>query len=133
MATLRKFIAGVVLLYAGVMLFFVGLMIVGTSNPFFESMTRSLIPLSWGAPLRASIFQLLGGLIGVTGFVLCIWPVKPAPLPRPAPPTIIIQKVPEPTTPTTHEDSTSVPKCKFCGSPLKTGDLFCPSCERSQA
>ncbi|MGA3109526.1 MAG: hypothetical protein ABSD99_08810 [Candidatus Bathyarchaeia archaeon] len=132
MATLRKFITGSVLLYAGFMLFFLGFSITNISNLFLDDMSRWLIPLGWAISLRASIFELLGGIIAVTGFILCISPNEPAPIPPPPPPTIIIQKVPERAAPTTANETSAVPKCKFCGSSMQTGALFCPSCQKSQ-
>ncbi|MGA3298299.1 MAG: hypothetical protein ABSD41_12725, partial [Candidatus Bathyarchaeia archaeon] len=116
----------------GFTLFFLGFSIGATSNSFLGDMSRRLIPLDWAISFRASIFQLLGGLIAVTGFILCISPNPPAPLPPPSPPTIIIQKVSEPAAPAITSETPSVPKCKFCGSPMQTGDAFCPSCKRSQ-
>jgi hypothetical protein len=121
------------LLYAGFMILLVGVMISATPNPFLEDVIRRLIPLNWDISFLAGIFWLVGGLVEVTGFTLCIWPAKPAPLPPPPPPTIIIQRVPEPATPKTPDATPSVPKCKFCGAPLRDGNPFCPSCQRAQA
>ena len=131
MATLRKFVIGSVLLYAGFMLVYLGFNI-GGANSFLDDTLRRWIPLDWAIPLRASILQLLGGLVAVTGFILCISPNPPVPLRPPSPPTIIIQKIPEPAAPAITSETPSVPKCKFCGSPMQTRDAFCPSCQRSQ-
>jgi len=132
MATFRKFIAGAVLLYAGFILFFLGFMITATQSMFFDVVTSQLIPLDLGTTLRAEILQLLGGLVCVTGFILCISPAKPPPLPPPPPPTIVIQKVPEPAV-VTASSSGSGSKCKFCNAPMELATLFCPSCRRAQA
>ena len=130
---MRKFIAGAVLLYAGFMILLAGVMISATPNPFLKDLMRSLIPLNWDTSFLASIFWLVGGLVGVTGFILCIWPAKQVPLTPPPPPTIIIQKIHEPAIPNTADITVSVPKCKFCGAQLRAGNLFCPSCQRAQA
>ena len=129
---MRRFIAGVVLLYAGFAVFFLGFMMSGPTNPLLGAVTR-LIPLIGNTSFTATIFEFLGGLIGVTGFILCAIPAKPTPPPPPPPPTIIIQKIHEPETPKTTDATPSVPKCKFCGAQLRAGNIFCPSCQRAQA
>ena len=132
MATFRKFIAGAVLLYAGFILFFLGFMITATQSMFFDAVTSRLIPLDVGTTHRAEILQLLGGLVSVTGFILCISPIKPTPLPPPPPPTIVIQKVPEPAV-SAPAASSSGSKCKFCNAPMEVPMMFCPTCRRAQA
>jgi hypothetical protein len=88
--TVRKFLVGAVLTYVGFFLFLVGFMISATSIPALDDMIKAVIPFDMTPALRGVIIQILSGLVGVTGLLLCIASVSK---PSPAPITIV-QQVP---------------------------------------
>ncbi len=122
------------MVYIGFLIFLSGFIISTISVPEFDQIGRALIPISLAPQLRGSIIQFLGGLVSVTGLLICI-----SSYPKSTPPMVIMQKpVEQPTQKITPEytgnvePQTLTPKCKFCGNLLREGDVFCPSCQRSQ-
>ena len=133
---MRKFLVGAVLTYVGFFLFFVGFMISTTSIPALDDMIQAVIPLDMTTAL-GTIIQVLSGLVGVTGLLLCIASVSK---PTPAPVTIV-QQVPVPAPAPAPAQSparaaASPPAqswaCKFCGHYIERNETFCPSCNRAQ-
>ena len=92
---MRKFLVGAILTYAGLALFLLGFVISTVSIPALDNMIMALIPMGMAAALVGVIIQILSGIIGVTGLLLCIASVSK---PTPAPVTII-QQIPVPTPP----------------------------------
>lgn len=130
----RRFVLGAGFVYVGFLLFFVGFAINATSEPLFDEFGKALVPISLTQPLRASIIQMVGGFIAVTGILICI-----SSLAKPPALTEIGQRMPDslPVQATggvsaTTNALTLPPNCKFCGVPLRNGESFCPSCQRSQ-
>jgi hypothetical protein len=127
----RRFIIGALFVYAGFLLFLVGFMSNAMTVPLFGELSQGLLPIDMAAQLRASIIQLAGGFLAVTGVLVCL-ASKPTP-------SVIIQKVPDLKTPqavpistTTSDSSVSEPKCRYCGTQMRKEDVFCPACNRSQ-
>jgi hypothetical protein len=133
---MRKFPVGAGLTYVGFLLFFVGYMISATVNPSFDAMIKAVVPPGTSVIL-GTIIQILSGLVGVTGLLLCIASVSK---PTPAPITIV-QQVPVPA-PASARASVPSPAlasapsqsgtCKFCGHYIEPHEIFCPSCNRAQ-
>jgi hypothetical protein len=136
MLAMRKFLVGAILTYVGFFLFLVGFMTSTTSNPTLDNMIKAVVPLDMTTALRGTIIQILSGLVGVTGLLLCIASVSK---PTPAPITIV-QKAPE-TAPTAVPAQSPTPAsppaqsgaCKFCGHYIEPNETFCPSCSRAQS
>ena len=136
---MRKFLLGTILTYVGFVLFLLGFMISTLSIPALDNTIMTLIPLNMAAAVMGALIQILSGLIGVTGLLLCIASVsKPTP-----PPVTIIQQIPvktpppaptpiptNPPTPTSPPAQSST--CKYCGHYIQPSEFFCPSCNRAQ-
>lgn len=125
-----RFAFGVILVYAGFLLFFVGFMNNAMTVPAFGQLAQTLMPVDITAPLRGSIMQLAGGFLTVTGILICL-------VSRPAAPSVIIQRAPDvqPQQVAPNAPATTTPiqaKCRFCGTPMRSEDVFCPACNRSQ-
>ena len=87
---MRKFVIGAILTYVGFVLFLLGFVISAISIPALDNMIMTLIPLDMAAAVMGAMIQIISGLIGVTGLLLCIASVsKPTP-----PPVTIIQQIP---------------------------------------
>ena len=135
---MRKFLVGSILTYAGLALFLLGFIVSTVSIPAFDTMIVALMPLGgMGGVLVGVVIQILSGIVGVTGLLLCVASVsKPVPAP-----VTIIQQVPVPTPPPAPipvraPTSTITPAqsstCKYCGHYIQPSEFFCPSCNRAQ-
>ena len=132
---MRKFLVGAVLTYVGFFLFLVGFMISATLNPTFDDMIKAVIPLDM--TLSGTLIQVLSGIVGVTGLLLCISSVSK---PTPAPITIVQQvpvTAPAPARAPAPSPAPASPPaqswaCKFCGHYIEPNETFCPSCNRAQ-
>jgi hypothetical protein len=134
---MRKFPIGAGLTYTGFLLYFVGYMISANLSPAFDDIIKAVLLLGTTTSTLGTIIQVLSGLIGVTGLLLCIASVsKPAPAP-----ITIVQQVPVPApaparAPAPSPAPASPPSqsgtCKFCGHYVERHEIFCPSCNRAQ-
>jgi hypothetical protein len=134
---MRKFLVGAILTYVGFALFLLGFIISTLPIPALDNVIMALIPMGMAAVLVGVVIQILSGILGVTGLLLCIASVSK---PTPAPVTII-QQIPIPTppppptpvrspTPTVPPPQSST--CKYCGHYIQPSEFFCPSCNRAQ-
>jgi hypothetical protein len=132
---MRKFLVGAVLTYVGFFLFLVGFMIRATSSPTLDNIIQTMIPLSMTNADRENFIQILSGLVGVTGLLLCIASVSK---PTPAPITIVQQApvtAPAPVPAQSPAPASSLVQrgtCKFCGHYIEPNETFCPNCNRAQ-
>jgi hypothetical protein len=136
---MTKFLVGAVLTYVGFFLFLAGFIMSTTSIPILVDMIRAVIPLDMTTALVATIFQVLSGVVGVTGLLLCIASVSK---PTPAPITIVQQvpvtapPAPVPAQSPARATPPSLPvqsgACKFCGHYIEPNETYCPSCNRAQ-
>jgi len=134
---MRKFLVGAILTYVGFALFLLGFIISTLPIPALDNVIMALIPMGMAAVLVGVVIQILSGILGVTGLLLCIASVSK---PTPAPVTII-QQIPIPTPPPpptpVRSPTPTVPPaqsstCKYCGHYIQPSEFFCPSCNRAQ-
>jgi hypothetical protein len=132
---MRKFLVGAVLTYVGIFLFLVGFMIRATSSPTLDNIIQTAIPLGMTNADMGTFIQILSGLFGVTGLLLCISSVSK---PTPAPITIVQQVPVTAPVPVPAQSPASAPSlaqrgaCKFCGHFIEPNETFCPNCNRAQ-
>ena len=134
---MERFRLGALLIYVGFFIFLAGFMVSTTANPTLDDLIRTVIPLDLTSALKGAIIQILAGVVGVTGLLLCIASVsKPIP-----PPITIVQKAPEHalapvSLPAQSPTQKSLPAqsgaCKYCGHYLEPNEPFCPTCDRAQ-
>jgi len=91
------------------------------------SLSAILVPLLGSTSAAGAILQLVGSIIAIAGFLVCIsylgtQRAKLAP---------VVSGKPAGSSLTQMFDTR--PKCKFCGAVMESGAAFCPSCQRSQA
>ena len=91
-----------------------------------SDLSAALLSLFGSAALTGAILQLIGGIIAISGLLVCISWIGSQ---RVMPPSIRAQRTAELVTQTPD----SAPKCKFCGALMEYGMAFCPSCQRAQA
>jgi hypothetical protein len=135
---MRKFLVGAVLTYVGFFLFLVGFVMSAALIPTFDDMIKTVVPIDMA--LSGTLIQVLSGVVGVTGLLLCIASVSK---PIPAPITIV-QQVPVPAPPARAPAQSPAPApamtpppalsgtCKFCGHYIEPNETFCPNCNRAQ-
>jgi hypothetical protein len=128
-----RFVVGALGIIVGVFVYQYGLFltldhsetsVLGVGLP---SLSEILLPLFGSALVAGAILQLVGSVIAIAGFLVCIsWiGTQRARLPS------VVSGKPAGSSLTQMFDSR--PKCKFCGAIMESGAAFCPSCQRSQA
>jgi hypothetical protein len=91
-----------------------------------SDLSAALLSLFGSPAITGAILQLIGGVIAITGLLVCISWIGSQ---RVMPPSIRAQGTAELVT----QVPASAPKCKFCGALMESGAAFCPSCQRAQA
>jgi hypothetical protein len=91
------------------------------------SLSEVLLPLFGSASAAGAILQLVGSIIAIAGFLVCISYLGTQ---RPKLTSVVSAK---PVASSLTQMFDTRPKCKFCGAVMESGTAFCPNCQRSQA
>lgn len=122
-----RFVIGALGIVAGFFLYEYGFFLTLKLSRDLSDWTMTLIPSLGSLELMGAVFQLIGGVIAISGLLLCIAWVGSQP--KSIAPRLTLAGKREP------ETRVLVPmkQCKFCGTSIEASALFCPSCKRAQA
>lgn len=123
-----RFVVGALGIIVGVFVYQYGLFLtldhseeslVGLGLP---SLSAILLPFFGSTLAAGAILQLVGSIIAIAGFLLCIsW------IGSQRPRLVPVASV-KPPAPSLMQMFDTRPKCKFCGAVMESGTSFCPSC-----
>ena len=138
MLAMKRFVVGAILTYLGFFLFLIGFIISASFIPELDDLIKATVTLDMTTALVGTLVQVLSGIVGVTGLLLCLASVSK---PTPAPITIV-QQIPA-TAPSAPVQAPSPARasvstlaqsgtCRFCGHYIEPNEIYCPSCNRAQ-
>jgi hypothetical protein len=121
-----RFVLGALEIVLGFLLYQCGLYLMLNLSPTLLDFVRTFIPWIGSSELLGATLQALGGIFAIAGLLSCIaWVASESrSAMRVASP--IVSLVADAETPSKMD------KCKFCGTSMKTGAVFCPACGRAQ-
>jgi len=122
-----RFITGAFEMILGFFVYEYGLFLTLNLWPSLSGWSLGFVPWMVSVPVMGAFFQLIGGVLSIIGLLSCIAWVGSQPREKLAPTGF--RRVSEPNV---HPPS-SGRRCKFCGAPLESDQVFCPKCERAQA
>lgn len=121
-----RFIAGAVGILVGFFVYEFGFLLTLNLSPTVSDWTMAFLPQAGSLDVIGWMFQLLGGVVGIVGLLVCIGWVGSQLAAKPS-------LTGQPITPE-HETRPviSLKKCKFCGADIEIDAAFCPTCQRAQ-